>query len=360
MPKIIALVDLDAFFASCEELRHPDYKGKPLLVCVRPRKEGGAVATCNYAARKYGVHSGMPLKQAEKLIPNSAGAAIVDVDHEYYSEISEKVMEILHSFADSMEQVSVDEAFLDLTKKANGDFSKAQALCQELKEKIKSETGLTCSIGISYNKLLAKMASEMKKPDGLTPVPREKADGFLLPLPVGKLYFVGSKTADFLKSKGIVMVAQLRGVDIGSLIGWFGNSLGKFLYQLARGIYDDRLSPPSEEKGMSRITTLQQNTRDPAEVSKAIDSASADLAERITQRKANFKSVSVTVFLSDLSVITKTRTSKAYLGPSRIAPLAKSLATGLLSSTKKDFRRIGVGVGKLDFSEKQASLANFN
>src|SRR3989344_221772 len=167
--RVILHLDLDSFFASCEEQRNPALKGKPVVICNYTRGlDSGAVTTANYVARKLGIKSGMPVSFARRAAKNAVDAVFLPTDIDYYSQVSDQVMQLLQAYADAFEPASIDEAFLEVTQRLQGDFGKAEALGRELKARILEKTGLTCSVGIASNKLLAKTASDFRKPDGLT------------------------------------------------------------------------------------------------------------------------------------------------------------------------------------------------
>lgn len=196
------LVDLDYFFAQCEERRNPIIRDKPVVVCVFSGRseDSGAVSTANYVAREYGVKSGIPIFLAKKKLEN-ADAVFLPVDHEFYDQVSDRIMTILKGYADSFEQVGVDEAYLDISQKTGGDFDVAKELARKIKTDVKSQEGISCSVGIGSNKLVAKIASDIQKPDGLTAVRAEEVEGFLAPLAVDRLIGVGRKTSERMQTR---------------------------------------------------------------------------------------------------------------------------------------------------------------
>src|SRR3972149_5199118 len=190
--RVVMLVDLDYFFAQCEELRNPALKDKPVVVGVYSGRtaDSGAVSTANYIARKFGVKSGIPLFLAKKRLAG-AEAVFLPVDHLFYEQISDRVMQALRGYADGFEQVGIDEAYLDVTQKIQGSFEAATDLAQKMKNDVQNHVGITFSVGVGPNKLVAKIASENQKPDGLTVVKPEEVKRFLSPLPVDRLIGVG-------------------------------------------------------------------------------------------------------------------------------------------------------------------------
>jgi len=194
--RIVFHIDFDYFYAQCEEIRLPELKSKPVCVCVYSDRGGdsGAIATANYTARRYGVKSGIPIIFAKKRLEERKDAVFLPVDFDYYFEMSEKAMKIMESDADIFEYVGKDEAYLDVTKRVEGDYKKASHLAQQIKNSIRDQVKLSCSIGISPNKLISKIASNFQKPDGLTIVSPEKINEFLEPLEIRVIPGIGKKT----------------------------------------------------------------------------------------------------------------------------------------------------------------------
>ena len=199
--RIIVHVDMDHFFTAVEERNHPEYKGKPVIVGADPKagKGRGVVSTCNYQTRRFGVRSGMPISKAWRLCPE---AVYLPVNYELYEQVSNEIMGILRGYSDKFEQWGIDEAFLDVTSKVK-DYADADALARQMKNKIQTEQKLTCSVGVGPNKIVAKVASDFRKPDGLTIVKAEEAECFLAPLSVRKLLWIGRKTEQTLNALGI-------------------------------------------------------------------------------------------------------------------------------------------------------------
>lgn len=224
MRRILHL-DMDAFFASVEQKRYPKFIGKPIVIggSGDPTKRG-VVSTASYAARKYGIHSAMPLKTAHRLCPN---AVFLPVDYKEYSKISKKIKNILKEFSPIMQNAGIDEAFLDISLVDKS----SEEIAKDIKNRIKNELDLTCSIGIAPNKLLAKIASDMQKPDGLTVITEDDIENRIWPLDVRKLYGVGPKTEQHLHTMSIKTIGDLALLSIDSLIKRFGTSHGKYLYR---------------------------------------------------------------------------------------------------------------------------------
>ncbi len=223
-------IDLDAFFASVEILDHPEYRGKPLIIGTPGPRH--VASTCSYEARKYGVHSAMPMTVALKLCPD---AICIPGHMKRYSEMSKRVMAIIKDFAPGFLQVSIDEAFLDLTGMER-IYPLPGKAARTLKEMIRKETGLTVSIGVASSRYIAKLASDYRKPDGLTIVPPGKEELFTDTVGLRKLWGIGDSTLSALEKKGISSTATLRKYTLEELMRLFGNSSGSYLYSIARGI----------------------------------------------------------------------------------------------------------------------------
>ncbi len=227
--RVVMLADFDYFFAQCEELRNPTLKEKPIVVGVYSGRteESGAVSTSNYIARKYGVKSGMPLFLAKRKLEGT-DAIFLHVDHEYYEQLSDRVMQIFHNYVSNMEQVTIDEAYLDVTEQVQGSFEIAKTYAEEIKSDVKNQVGISFTIGVGPNKLIAKIACDSQKPNGLTIITPDEVGCFLSPLPVDRLLGVGKKINAKMESMGIKTIEDLSKIDIQRLTAIFGQSLALF------------------------------------------------------------------------------------------------------------------------------------
>lgn len=244
---------MDAFFAAVEQKRNPNLIGKALVIGGSgDPTQRGVVSTASYEARKFGIHSAMPLRTAYKLCPH---AVFLPVDYQEYARVSEKIKDILSRFCPLMQDVGIDEAFLDISQ----IDKPPEEIAKEIKLAIKQETGLTCSIGIAPNKLLAKIASDMQKPDGLTIIVKDDIENRIWTLPARKLWGVGPKTEAYLREMGIETIGALASLSLEKLLEKFGNSYGKYLYEASRGIDDSPLITHWEPKSTSREVTFQRD-----------------------------------------------------------------------------------------------------
>jgi len=293
---------MDAFFAAVEQKRQPALIGTPVVIggSGDPTKRG-VVATASYEARKFGIHSAMPLKTAYSLCPQ---AVFLPVDYEAYSRESQKVKNILRGFTPAIEDVGIDEAFLDISAidKPSEDIS------QRIKKKIKDETGLTCSIGIAPNKLLAKIASDMDKPDGLTVIVPEDVERILKPLPVRKLWGIGPKTEKYLKDMGIETVGELASLCLETLVDRFGSSYGNYLYHASRGIDDSPLITDWEPKSISRETTFQKDIANWQFIAKTLADLTREVVTDMKDSSFKARTVTVKVRFSDFETVTRATT----------------------------------------------------
>lgn len=356
--RIIIHMDMDYFFAQCEEREHPELKGRPVVICVYSGRGGdsGAVSTSNYEARKFGIKAGIPISRAKKLDPD---AVFLPVNMELYRSISDDVMEILRGFSDTVEQESIDEAFCDITDKAV-DFDEAKKHAAQIKDVIRKNVGLTCSIGISSNKLVAKIASDFKKPDGLTIVKPEEVRQFLDPLKVTDLIGVGKKTGERLNELGINTIADMSKLSMNELVTEFGHARGEWLKQASQGI---DISPVLEREGteqIGRIITLKEDTFDLKVILDTVDRLSMEVFKKMEERKLSFRSVTFIGISTDFKTHTKSRTLGA---PARdtgtLSSVAKDLARDFLAAHPEALRRVGVRVANFTGEKAQMTLGEF-
>ena len=270
-------LDMDAFYASVEQLDHPAYRGKPVVVGADPRggKGRGVVAASSYEARPFGVRSAMPISQAYRLYPQ---AIYVRPRMSRYAEMSDRIFAILREYTDLVEPLSIDEAFLDVTasQRLHGP---AETIGRTLKARIRSELGLVASIGLAPNKFLAKVASDLGKPDGFVVVSPGKEREFLDPLPISRLWGVGPKTEARLNGLGLQTIGQIARMRVEELETMLGNA-GRDLWELANGIDDREVVPEQETKSIGAETTFDQDTDDREEIRKTI----LELSDRVGRR----------------------------------------------------------------------------
>jgi DNA polymerase IV (archaeal DinB-like DNA polymerase) len=300
--KVVMCVDLNAFYPSCEELREPALVGKPHAVIMTDQKEKkitkGVVSSCSYEARKFGVRSAMPLARALALCPD---LVLRPVDIPYYQQVSEKVMGILEQFADVVEQASIDEAFLDCTKSAAaGPYEHAA----RIKAAIKDQCGLRVSVGVAPCKSIAKIASDFKRPDGLTVVHPSQLSNFLAPLEVGRISGIGPKTQQTLKKMGIETIGQLAACDVQKLTERFGRN-GLWMWRVANGSDDEAVQPREEHVSLSTEHTLDEFTKDKDRILVHLNELVDEIHDRLVRRGYMFRTVGVKLVRTDFAIETR-------------------------------------------------------
>jgi DNA polymerase IV (DinB-like DNA polymerase) len=355
-------VDLDYFYAQCEENANPNIREKPVVVCVYSGRteESGAVSTSNYLARKYGVRAGIPIARAKKLL-ESLDAAFLPMNRPYYEEVSEKIMEILRTHADTYENLGIDEAYLDVSSRTGNNFDSAREIAIEIKKQVFTQEHITCSIGIGPNKVIAKIASDQTKPDGLTTVKTEEVQQFLLPLPVGRIPGVGKKSEERLSQLNVSTVAELSELSPTILLEIFGKSLGSYLYRASRGEDDEPVKEREQPTQYSRIATLKQNTRELQQILPLLTELTNSVTTKMKEDMITGKSVTMIAILTDLSIHSKSKMLESSTWESKIIEnAAKQLIEQFLQTTPNvNLRRIGVKVSNLTKQTGQTDISKF-
>jgi len=353
-------LDLDYFYAQVEELENPSLRDLPVLVCVYSGRTGdsGVVSTANYRARELGVRSGIPIAFAKKRLAGTE-AAFIRVDREKYEGYSERVMEILRENVDLMEQTGIDEAFFEITKRSGGSFETGTEIASRIKAQILERERLTCSVGIAPTKISAKLASDFKKPDGLTVVRPSELASFMEPMPVEKLYGIGEKTAKALQGIDVVTIGDLARKDVPQLDDLFGQKMAVYLHSSANGEDDEPVQERGQATQISRIITLKRDSRNPEEILAQLAPALEDVHRKVTGEGLFFRSISVIGVLSDLSIRTRTKTLEAPTSDSSTLNRAASELLGALVSELGDLRRVGIKVADFEESKEQSSLSEF-
>ncbi len=356
------LADFDYFFAQCEELRNPALKDKPVVVGVYSGRteDSGAVSTANYVARKFGAKSGIPLYLAKKRLEGTE-AVFLPVDAEFYEQISDKMMQALRGYADSFEQVGIDEAYLDVTQKTQGSFEEARDLAQKMKNNVKSQVGIAFSVGVGPNKLVAKIAADSQKPDGLTVVKPEEVESFLSPLPVDRLLGVGRKIAAKMAELGIKTVGELARYDVQRLMDVFGKNLSVYFHNAANGVDNEPVQETGEAESISRIATLKEDTRDLVPVLEKTDQLIEDIRKEVVQRGISFKQVGIVAVMTDLSARSRSKTLETATSDAEILRRAvRELFEKFLGESELEIRRVGVKISNFAKDEaKQQQLTRF-
>ncbi|MCM8819765.1 MAG: DNA polymerase IV [Candidatus Omnitrophica bacterium] len=301
--RYIVCVDMDAFFASIEQRDNPSYRGKPLVVGADPKVGRGVVSTCSYEARKYGIKSAMPISKAYQMCPF---AIFVKPDMEKYAKVSKQIYEILYTFTPIIERVSIDEAFLDITDSYHL-FGSPLRTCQIIKEKIKSQTHLTASLGLAPTKIAAKIASELSKPDGLLEIKSENLLDFLWPLEVEKIWGIGKKTKEILNNIGIKTIGDLAKYDLNKLTLLLGKVAIDF-YNLAWGRDESIVKTTEVQKSVSSEVTFKKDTSSFDKIKTILLKLSQDISSKLRANNLKTKTITLKIRLEDFSTFTKSRT----------------------------------------------------
>jgi DNA polymerase-4 len=342
---------MDAFFAAVEVLDKPHLKGKPVIVGGITNR--GVVSTASYEARKYGVHSAMPIYEAKTRCPEGI---FLPVRKRRYAEFSRKVLDILKGFSPLVEQVSIDEAYLDITG-TEALFGAPDQVARRIKETVRNNTGLTCSIGAAPSKFLAKVASDMNKPDGLTIILGADVDKFLSQLPVEKIPGAGKRSVERLHLYGIKMVGDLRRFSAERLSRDFGK-FGQRLHELATGEENSRVVVSRETKSISSESTLESNTKDRAALGKEIKYHAESVAERLRREKLRACTITIKIKYSDFSLVTRGHTIGKATDSSR-AIVDAAMKLFMDNPLRSKVRLMGVGASNLESSEKNIQMELF-
>jgi DNA polymerase-4 len=346
MRKIIH-ADMDAFYASVEQRDEPQLRGKPVIVAWKGARS--VVCAASYEARAFGVRSAMPAMRAERLCPT---AIFIAPDFPRYRVVSRSVREIFKRHTDLIEPVSLDEAYLDVTENRTG-LATATLVARTIRDQIRQELNLTASAGVAPNKFLAKLASDWRKPDGLFVIRPEEVDGFLLPLPVGRLPGVGKVTGDRLSKMGIRTVKDLRQLDLTALEQSFGR-YGLRLYQLTRGIYESEVVPDRPTQSISVEDTFEQDI-----ILSETEPMIRRLAEKLWLASRKESRIARTVVLklktSEFKILTRSHTlSSPPTSCEQLTEIALKLRERVDLAPQQRYRLVGVGLSNFRESEQSA------
>lgn len=356
MSRVILHVDMDSFYASVEQHKAPSLKGLPVVIGSDPKcgVGRGVVSTCSYEARKFGIHSGMPISRAYRLCPD---AVYLRVDMQLYKEVSRRVMEILRSKTVKFQQVSVDEAYLDVSEDVL-DYDKAVKVARDIKTQIKAQEGLTCSIGIAPTKSASKIASDLEKPDGLTVVEPDMLTLFLEPLEVRRLQGIGRINEEILQGLGINTIGQLARYDRDKLVDVFGK-WGAGMHLLAQGYDDSEVKEQGMTSSVSREHTFDVDTGDSAVLYEALNNIAGMVHRSLQNKGLSFRTVSVKVRQADFTTFTRART--LYHGsrdPDTIRQVSRELAREFFDGRK--IRLLGIRLSNLGNNKLwQTTLEDF-
>jgi DNA polymerase IV (DinB-like DNA polymerase) len=342
--RVIFHVDFDAFYVSVEVRENPALRGKPVVVGADPEggRARGVVVACSYEARKFGLRSGMPISQAYRLCPQ---AVYMPPNFELYERASAEVMSTLKGFAGAFEQVSIDEAFLDVTNQVK-TATEAEALALQLKSRVREVHRLTCSVGIAPNKSAAKIASDRKKPDGLTLVAFEGVEAFLKPLPVSAVPGVGRKTQEFLKAKGIETIGQLQELEGRQLMSWFGKN-GIWLWGVIHGQENIEVRQQTMPRSLSVERTFREDVLDFKAVRREASSAASELLGRVRSQNLSYRTGGIKIRFQGFETHTREKSLASHTDSEEAL---QSIVESLLSEFESDgrpVRLVGVRVADL-------------
>ena len=356
MSRTILHVDMDAFFAAVEQRDHPEFRGKPVIVGSDPKggKGRGIVATCSYEARKFGVHSAQPISQAWRCCPHGI---FVRPGMAKYARVSERIMSILTEFSDQVEQVSIDEAFLDVTG-SRRLLGTGVEIARKIKERIHQDQRLTASAGVAANKFVAKVASDLQKPDGLVVVAPGREEEFLAPLPIRRLWGVGAKTEVMLEGMGVKLIGEIAALERAVLARRFGKG-GEHLWQLAHGIDDRPVLPEEGYKSIGHETTFERDTPDHQLLRDTLLELTEKMTRRLRANGARGRTITVKLRESDFSTVTRRETlPTASDTTEKIFPVSWKLLQSLFRPGKL-VRLIGVYASNLASDEEEGQLELF-
>jgi len=333
-------VDMDAFYASVAERDDPSLRGKAVVVGAGAR---GVVLSANYAARKYGIRAAMPVGRAKRMAPH---AVFVTPDHQRYSEVSAKVMEIFDSFTPLVEPISLDEAFLDVTG-ARKLLGTGREIAVEIRRQVEASEGITCSVGIAPSKFIAKLASGHCKPNGILEIPADRILNFLHPLPVNAIWGVGPKTAETLERLGLRTVSDIANLPRATLIRALGQASGASLYELAWGRDYRDVTPNEPDKSISAAETFAQDIDDPEEILREFLRLTEKAAARLRENGYYAKTISIKVRFADFSTISRSKTLPLPIDSTHdIYEIAKSLYLAL-NLDRARLRLVGISLDNL-------------
>jgi DNA polymerase IV (DinB-like DNA polymerase) len=342
-------IDMDAFYSCVEQRENPTIRERPVIVEADPKGGNGrgVVVGCSYEARKVGIHSAQPISQAYRLCPDGV---FLRPNYDLYEGTSEQIMRILKQFAERLEQISIDEAFMDLTGQVTS-FAEAGSLASKIKQEVKEKTQLTCSVGIAPNKSVAKIGSDFKKPDGLTIVPPDKVREFLAPLPVNKISGIGKKSTEILNAIGFNSVGDLASSHPSKLTEVFGK-YGIRIWQVANGVDEDEVLTTYSIKSISSETTFEEDVADKDRVMEAFASLVDDVHGRTLSQNMLFRTIGIKVRMDDFSTFTRARSYARYTDEKEVIEESVKALFSEFETSQKKIRLVGVRVSNLKRSDK--------
>lgn len=362
--RIIFHIDFDYFYAQCEEIRKPELRNIPSVVCVYSGREedSGVVSTCNYEARKYGVKAAMPIRLAKSKLKD-VHSNFLPTDMPYYHEISTKAMRIIQNYGELFEQVSVDECYMDFTKITNSDFDDAKIFAVSLQKNIKDQIKLTCSIGVGPNKLIAKIASGINKPNGITVVRLEDAKQFISNCKIDDIPGIGPKTSKKLETLGIKSVSDISKKGIFELRDALGYKIATFLVNASNAIDYSQIKVRGTSKQIGKIVTLKKDTTSLEQIKLTVENLCISVFENLENKRQAFRVLTIILILENLQHVSFSKSLKLY--SASLDELQKNSLSiinemiGNNSISLDNIRRIGIVVSDLKDISGQDSLLNY-
>ncbi len=337
---------MDAFYASVEQRDFPEYRGKPVIVGGSPEGRG-VVAAASYEVRKFGVHSAMPAAKAVRLCPQ---AIFVKPRFEVYREVSEQIREIFYRFTDLVEPLSLDEAYLDVTEN-HINLPSGTLIAREIRRLILEKTRLTASAGVAFNKFLAKVASDINKPNGMAVITPDKADAFLESLPIGKFHGIGSATEKKMKSLGIYTGKDLKEWEEIDLVERFGKT-GRYYYRIVRGKDNREVKAHRIRKSIGKERTFSEDVEEISWIHNFLDELAEKISQSMKKKRVSGKTVTLKVRYDDFETLTRSTSFSHYINKGEdIAETAKSLLEQT-EAGKRKVRLLGITLSNLNLSEE--------
>ncbi|HVE36754.1 MAG TPA: DNA polymerase IV [Nitrososphaeraceae archaeon] len=362
--RIIFHIDFDYFYAQCEEIRKPELRNIPSVVCVYSGREedSGVVSTCNYEARKYGVKAAIPIRLAKSKLKD-IHSMFLPTDMPYYHEISTKAMRIIQNYGELFEQVSVDECYMDFTKITNSDFDDAKIFAVSLQKNIKDQIKLTCSIGVGPNKLIAKIASGINKPNGITVVRLEDAKQFISNCKIDDIPGVGPKTSKKLESLGIKSVSDISKKGIFELRDALGYKIATFLVNASNAIDYSQIKVRGTSKQIGKIVTLKKDTTSLDQIKLTVENLCTSVFENLEKKRQAFRVLTIILILENLQHVSFSKSLKLYSASlNELHKNSLSIINEMISNNSislDNIRRIGIVVSDLKDISGQDSLLNY-
>lgn len=362
--KVIFHIDFDYFYAQCEEIRKPELRNIPSVVCVYSGREedSGVVSTCNYEARKYGVKAAMPIRLAKSKLKD-VEAIFLPTDMPYYHDVSRNAMRIIQNYGELFEQVSVDECYVDFTKITNSDFDDAKIFASSLQKNIKDQINLTCSIGVGPSKLISKIASGFKKPNGITVVTPKDAKNFISICKIEDIPGVGPKTIRKLESLGIRSISDISKKSIFELRDTLGYKNATFLVNASNAIDYSQIKVRGSSKQIGKIVTLKKNIADFEQINLTATNLCTSVYENLRNKRQAFRVLSIILILENLQHISFSKSLKLYSASfDELHKNSLSIINEMINNNSislDNIRRMGVVVSDLKDVSGQNSLLNY-